>query len=597
MVFATGNHLAAQGTAFTYQGRLLDNGQPVNGTNYGMVFYVYDTPTNGSPLGNFGIASVTVSNGLFTVPLDFGNVFDGNPRWLEVSVEKTGPGGDGGLTTLAPRQQMLPTPYAIQSLNASNLLGNVSAAQVSGQISTEQLPTVVVTNNQSGVNFSGAFSGNGGGLTNVNAANLTGTISVGQLPTNVLINGNGLTIQQGTSGEGAPNIVAGSPGNFVAAGVVGATISGGGATNYDGFAYTNSVSASFSTIGGGEVNTIQPDASDSTVGGGYANTIQSGASDSTIGGGYGNAIRPNAAGSVIGGGEGNIIQTNAWGSTIGGGGHNSIQIYASDSLISGGYGNTIQTNVSDSTLGGGEWNMIQSYARFSTLGGGEQNTIWTNASHSTLGGGFGNVVAGQFGTIPGGYENQANGNYSFAAGRYAHANHDGAFVWADDSPYDFYSVGTNVFQVRATGGVRFVTAIDGNGNSAAGVSLAPGGGSWASLSDRNAKENFTPVNPEMILARVVSLPLTTWSYKTENGVRHIGPMAQDFYAAFNVGEDNRHIADVDEGGVALAAIQGLNKKMEKQLKTRDAEIEQLQQTVAQLKAAMNKLASKQLSKQ
>ena len=87
--------------------------------------------------------------------------------------------------------------------------------------------------------------------------------------------------------------------------------------------------------------------------------------------------------------------------------------------------------------------------------------------------------------------------------------------------------------------------------------------------------------------------MTTWSYKTESGVRHIGPMAQDFYSAFKVGEDNKHIADVDEGGVALAAIQGLNKKMEEQLKARDAEIVQLQQTVAQLKEAMNKLALKQ----
>src|SRR6185437_10905996 len=86
--------LHAQTTAFTYQGRLNDGGAPANGTNYSMVFYVYDTPADGSPLGNFGIAHVTVSNGLFTVPLDFGNVFNGNPRWLEVSVEKTGPGGD-----------------------------------------------------------------------------------------------------------------------------------------------------------------------------------------------------------------------------------------------------------------------------------------------------------------------------------------------------------------------------------------------------------------------------------------------------------------------------------------------------------------------
>ena len=99
--------------------------------------------------------------------------------------------------------------------------------------------------------------------------------------------------------------------------------------------------------------------------------------------------------------------------------------------------------------------------------------------------------------------------------------------------------------------------------------LGASSGSWSSMSDRNAKDNFAPVNPETVLAHVATLPMTTWSYKTEPGVRHIGPMAQDFYAAFNVGEDNKHIANVDEGGVALAAIQGLNQKVNE----RDAEIE------------------------
>src|SRR5260221_13099431 len=66
----------AQGTAFTYQGRLNDGGAPANGTNYGMVFYLYDAPANGTALGSLGIASVTVSNGLVTLALDFGSPFD-----------------------------------------------------------------------------------------------------------------------------------------------------------------------------------------------------------------------------------------------------------------------------------------------------------------------------------------------------------------------------------------------------------------------------------------------------------------------------------------------------------------------------------------
>src|ERR1035438_8617327 len=99
----------AQGTAFTYQGRLNDGASAASGKTYGMVFYLYDAPTNGNQLGNLGIVSVTVSHGLFTLPLDFGNVFDGNPRWLEISVQKNG----GGFTTLNPRQSVTPAPSAL----------------------------------------------------------------------------------------------------------------------------------------------------------------------------------------------------------------------------------------------------------------------------------------------------------------------------------------------------------------------------------------------------------------------------------------------------------------------------------------------------
>jgi hypothetical protein len=169
--------LHAQGTVFTYQGRLNDGGQPANGTNYGMVFYLYDMPTNGTLLGNQGIASVTVSNGLFTVPLNFGSVFDGNPRWLEITVQING----GSSTTLNPRQQLTPAPYAIMAGSASNLLGTLPVTQLSGAVSLANLPTMLlVTNGQSGVNLTGTFSGNGAGVTNLDLSlNSGGAITLG----------------------------------------------------------------------------------------------------------------------------------------------------------------------------------------------------------------------------------------------------------------------------------------------------------------------------------------------------------------------------------------------------------------------------------
>ena len=106
-------------------------------------------------------------------------------------------------------------------------------------------------------------------------------------------------------------------------------------------------------------------------------------------------------------------------------------------------------------------------------------------------------------------------------------------------------------------------------------------------SDRNAKENFSAVNARAVLAKVASLPVTEWNYKTDNkDVQHIGPMAQDFQAAFGLdGADDKHISVVDEGGVALAAIQGLNQKLEEAeqaLTTKDSEIQELRQRLEAL---------------
>jgi hypothetical protein len=92
----------------------------------------------------------------------------------------------------------------------------------------------------------------------------------------------------------------------------------------------------------------------------------------------------------------------------------------------------------------------------------------------------------------------------------------------------------------------------------------------------------------MMLAKVAALPMTQWNYKTDQaGVRHIGPMAQDFHVAFGLdGADDKHISVVDEGGVALAAIQGLNQKLDE----KDAEIQALKQSVSELKQLVESLA-------
>jgi Flp pilus assembly pilin Flp len=90
-------------------------------------------------------------------------------------------------------------------------------------------------------------------------------------------------------------------------------------------------------------------------------------------------------------------------------------------------------------------------------------------------------------------------------------------------------------------------------------------GTSAFPSDRRRKANFAAVNGREVLARVVALPIQTWNYLSQGpSVRHIGPMAQDFQAAFGVGEDDTHINMVDASGVALAAIQGLYQLVQEQ---------------------------------
>ncbi len=108
-------------------------------------------------------------------------------------------------------------------------------------------------------------------------------------------------------------------------------------------------------------------------------------------------------------------------------------------------------------------------------------------------------------------------------------------------------------------------------------------------SDRHAKENFKPVSPREVLEKVAALPLTEWNYKTDASMRHIGPMAQDFYAAFNVGPDDKHIATVDADGVALAAIQGLNQKLEAGSQKSEDRIQKLETENAELKQRLEKL--------
>ena len=117
-VMSAAMYARAQVTSFTYQGRLDDNSAPASGT-YDLSFSAFDANTNGNLIaGPVTNSAVAVSNGLFTVTLDFGTgAFDGSPRWLEIGVSSNGTGGN--FTVLAPRQAITATPYAIYATTAA----------------------------------------------------------------------------------------------------------------------------------------------------------------------------------------------------------------------------------------------------------------------------------------------------------------------------------------------------------------------------------------------------------------------------------------------------------------------------------------------
>jgi len=381
------------------------------------------------------------------------------------------------------------------------------------------------------------------------------------------VSGNGAFVGAGEYGQAIGDS------SFVGAGV------GDHASGVDAFAGAgneNGAGGDYSFVGGGDIN--ESPGTYAFVGGGFRNLANfdtavvvggegntAGAVSAAVVGGNSNSAEGNSAFvgggsnnsatgaySVVGGGAYDTVSGN--GSFIGAGDYEYVANCLKNPKTCSGNGNTVSGT--DSFIGAGDQNTVSASEAFA--GGGSDNTIAAQAEWGTIGGGHDNAVSGAYATIPGGSFNAASGLLSFAAGYHADATQTGSFVWSD------YVAGSSVvkdsaadqFVVRASGG----TYVYSSENLKSGVKLAAGSGTWASLSDRSAKTDIAPLDDASILAKVATLPVSSWRYKTEAGVRHVGPMAQDFYAAFGVGEDDRHITSIDEDGVALAAIKALHRE-------------------------------------
>jgi hypothetical protein len=627
--------LLAQDTAFTYQGRFSTNGVPFSGP-VEFQFTLWDTASGGTAVATNNPASLvaTAAGGLFTVALDFGlNPFNGQPRFLQTDARTA----IGPFTPLSPRQPVTATPYAFRAMNlatnglaagaydsavAFNNAGNTFAGAFSGSVS-------------------GTFSGNGSGMTNVNAATLGGLRSAnfwktngnaGANPTNGAFLGttDNLPLEFKVNGQRAlrlepnGNVIFGA-GNSLPLNTVGATISGGSQNlmlSTFNEAVKSSIAGGAENIIGGKTNVFgSVVGGHNSIGAGYHNSIGIRGDFGTIAGGSVNAISENSDNCAIGGGAGNTINTNADSSTIAGGSGNTILNNASYAAIPGGQANTA-TNYAFAAGRRAKANHQGAFVWADSTDADFAST-GTNQLLLRAGGGVGintaNPVADLHVKGPIVIQNTPLTPTSTGASNLLNLLVGGgtAAVATNGSlnGISFYEVGNvkamslgydgsgsssvNALRVYSATDAGLVTFQNG-GNVGIGTN-APverlhvvgdilATGTITPNSDRNAKTDIEFVCAREILEKVSRLPISRWRFQAEAaGVRHVGPMAQDFHTAFGLGERPTAIATVDADGVALAAIQGLNEKLEAGRQRADSRIQRLEAENTALKRELEKL--------
>jgi len=552
----------AQATAFSYQGRLNDGANPANG-NYDLRFAIYDAENAGSPQGNWVTnAATSVSNGLFTVALDFGNQFPGANRWLEIAVRTN---GALSFFTLTPRQPLTPAPYAITA-------GNV----VSGGLAAGTYGNALTLNNAAN-QISGSFAGNGASLSSVNASTLSGIASTGFWKTTgnagtspganfigttdsakLLLRGSFVGVNR--SSQVSPQEYFGfdapaAPGDF---GGMYINTTNGTSLPFYGYALNGGVYAYHYVdgvdgfkwklaFGGIPVPPITAVPGNPYSSIGLGTTVPQGAlhiysaNNPTV-------VRIQSSGTpglgrmeFVSNPQGDV---NEWRpgyiqSTDNGGFTGGLAFYVNGTGSGSKFGSNEVMRIVNGAVGINKTSPASALdASSGATGNGVQGTCNNPGSSGVYG------------------ENLTGGGYGLA-GR---ATGTGIAVYGDNS--------------NASGWAAYF-----NGNVRITGTLNPS-------SDRNVKRDFQSVHPSEVLEKVAALNIQTWVYTNDpGGSRHLGPVAQDFRAAFGLGRDDKTIATVDADGVALAAIQGLNQK----LTEKEAEIQRLKSRSSILEERIGRL--------
>lgn len=477
---------AEVGSVMTYQGRLNQDGAPLDGSA-DFRCTLYDADLDGTAVaGPLEFVAVTVADGLFTLPLDFGAVaFNGGPRWLEIEVAS--PSG-GTYTTLTPRQSITATPYALRTRGL-----NVDEGGNLG-IRTESTIAPLTVLGANDINGTAWFtSPKGPHSSHIHYGDkgdwyLRSADSAGK----VILQDTGGNVGIGTSAPAARLHLGGTPGTD-------------GIMFPDGTLQTTAASAGWSLSGNSDTNpgvhfvgTTDQHPLSFRVNNTQALRLQYGSDGSltgvnVIGGAGSNSIPNNVIGATVFGGTsfvGNSVGAN-W-STVAGGLSCSIASSADKAFLGGGQNNSISG--STSVLAGGASNAVAGV--YGTISGGLNGRA--SAWYSTVGGGNGNNASGSAATISGGQSNNASGGAASigggqnnnAGGTYGHIGGGSDNV----APALGSTVaGGQSNRAGVDGGDDFATVGGGNGNIAGWRATVAGGagnqatGDWSAIAggDRN----------------------------------------------------------------------------------------------------------------
>ncbi|MGA2680007.1 MAG: tail fiber domain-containing protein [Sedimentisphaerales bacterium] len=519
------------GTAFTYQGRLIDANKAADGL-YDFKFKLFDADSNGNKLGwDNNEMNIDVIDGYFTVLLDFGFVFNGNARWLEIGVRPGAQNDPNIYTTLSPRQQVTPVPYAIYTL------GSTGFWQPNG----------------SGIFYNGGNVGIG------RSTPYTGLELYGTSDTNastVQIVGNGVsTLLLGQNADGG--VIRGQGGgntlSFWTGGVSDMAAAGSGTERMR-----------IDSAGNVGIGTTNPSNKLDVAGDINAASVYK------IGG-Y-NVLSLGVCSIFVGPDTGT---TGNYNSFVGyQAGKSNINGY--DNTFSGARAGYSNTTGNDNVFIGEDAGCVNTTGAYNVYLGREAGS-WNI-------GGIGNTYLGAYA----GQQNQTgSGNVFIGGSAGAHETGSNKLYIANNTPgaliYGDFSANTLGF---GTTTIQSGHAID----TWTGAYLSTGG-AWTNNSSRNLKENITPVDARQVLEKLVSVPVSTWNYKIEDQCnRHVGPMAQDFYEAFGLNDSDTSIATIDADGISLAAIQGLYQIVKEENAALKKENEEIKARLAAMESIVAKLS-------